>query len=320
MKNRRDRKTIPFYCLYICGMKKILITGANGFVGYYVTEQLLSKGYSVVATGKGEKRLPFNDENFVYASMDFTNKQSVEKLFAEHGPQIVIHSGAVSKPDECELNKDNAFLTNVTGTIYLLEEAKKMGSFFIFISTDFVFSGEEGMYKEDDERRPVNYYGVTKLLAEDEVMKYEFDWSIVRTVLVYGKTVTGRENLLTNTAKALKKGEGLKIFNDQLRTPTYVEDVAKGIVAVVEKTAKGIYHISGEDGRTPFQMAVETAKHLNLDSSLITSVTEKEFEQPAKRPLKTGFDISKAKKDLGYQPISFEEGLRKTFGSLPRGT
>lgn len=295
-------------------MKKVLITGANGFVGYYVAEQLLGKGHKVITTGKGEKRLPFNQQNFAYTPMDFTNKQSVEKTFAEHQPQIVIHSGAMSKPDDCELNKDNAFLTNVTATIYLLEEAKKYGSFFIFVSTDFVFGGEKGMYSEEDERKPVNYYGETKLLAEDEVFKYEYDWSIVRTVLVYGKPLTGRENILSNTAKALKKGEALKIYTDQVRTPTYVEDLAKGIVAIVENNAKGIYHISGEDVRTPYQMAVETAKHLQLDASLISPATEKDFEQPARRPLKTGFDISKAKKHLGYQPISFEEGLRKTFG------
>jgi dTDP-4-dehydrorhamnose reductase len=294
-------------------MKTVIITGANGFVGYYLTEQLLNKGYKVIATGKGEKRLPFDHENFVYASMDFTNKQSVEKTFEEYQPHIVIHNGAMSKPDDCELNKDNAFLTNVTGTMYLLDEAAKYEAFFVFISTDFVFSGEEGMYKEDDERKPVNYYGETKLLAEDEVMKYRHDWSIVRTVLVYGKPVTGRENLLTNTVKALQKGESLKIFSDQVRTPTYVEDLARGIVAVVDKNAKGVYHLSGEDVRTPYQMTVETARHLGLDESLITAVTEKDFNQPAKRPQKTGFDISKAKRELGYQPVSFEEGLKKTF-------
>ena len=294
-------------------MKTVLITGANGFVGYYVTEQLLYKGYRVIATGKGERRLLLSHKNFIYESMDFTNKESIAAVFDNHKPQLVIHSGAMSKPDDCELARESAFLTNVTGTIYLLDEASKYRSFFIFISTDFVFSGEEGRYKEDDARMPVNYYGETKMLAEDEVMRYRHDWSIVRTVLVYGKPVTGRQNILTSTANALAKGEQLKIFNDQVRTPTYVEDLAKGIVAVAEKAATGIYHISGEDVRTPYQMTIETAKYLGLDASIISAVTEHDFKQPARRPLKTGFDISKAKSHLGYRPISFEEGLRKTF-------
>jgi len=294
-------------------MQKVFITGANGFVGYYLADQLLQKGYHVIATGKGECRLNFDTDNFFYEPLDFTNAESVSNVLQKHQPGVIIHSGAISKPDDCELNKESAFRANVTGTIYLLDEARKQKSFFVFVSTDFVFDGERGMYKENDERKPVNYYGQTKLLAEDEVSKYEYDWSIVRTVLVYGKRMMGRHNILTNTAEALEKGEKLKIFDDQVRTPTYVEDLAKGIVAIVDKRTNGIYHISGEDVRTPYQMAVAVAEHLKLDASLITPVKEGDFSQPAKRPLRTGFDISKASQDLDYQPISFEEGLRKTF-------
>ena len=291
----------------------VLITGANGFVGYYLTEQLLSKGYRVIATGKGACRLPFNEENFIYYSVDFTNQQQVADVLSLAKPNIIVHGGAISKPDVCEQNKELAFLSNVTGTIYLLKEAAKLKAHFIFVSTDFVFSGEKGFYKEDDERVPVNYYGQTKLLAEDEVMQYPYDWSIVRTVLVYGKSFTGRDNIVTNTAKALQEGRSLKIFDDQVRTPTYVEDLVSGMVAMVEKGAQAIYHLSGEDVRTPYQIAVETGKYLGLDTSLITPVKAEEFYQPAKRPPRTIFDISKARKNLDFQPISFEEGLKRTL-------
>ena len=294
-------------------MQKVLITGANGFVGYYLTEQLLHKGYSVIATGKGECRLPFLQNNFNYQSLDFTDKESVENIFEEYKPNVVVHCGAMSKPDECELNKEAAFRTNVTGTMHLLNAAEKLNCFFIFLSTDFVFSGDEGMYKEDDERKPVNYYGETKLLAEDGIKKYSLPWAIVRTILVYGKPFLSRQNILTMVASALTEGEELNIFNDQVRTPTYVEDLAKAIVSVIEKKAGGIYHISGEDVLTPYQMAIAVAQYLQLDGTLIHKVEEKDFSQPAKRPLKTGFNISKAKRDLNYQPLSFSEGLKKTF-------
>ena len=144
-------------------------------------------------------------------------------------------------------------------------------------------------------------------------MNYSFDWNIVRTVLVYGKTFSGRENIVTNTAKALSEKRPLKIFDDQVRTPTYVEDLAGGIVAVLEKGADGIYHLSGEDIKTPYEVSIETARFLGLNTSLIARVKEEEFHQPARRPAKTGFDITKAKRDLGFQPISFKEGLEKTF-------
>ena len=293
--------------------RRILITGANGFVGYYLVQQLLEKQYSVIATGKGKNRLPFSGEDFRYQTLDFTSKEAIHTVFAAAKPDVVVHCGAISKPDECEQNREAAFLSNVTGTINLLEASAQTRAHFIFLSTDFVFSGDTGFYAEDDERAPVNYYGETKVLAEDEVMKYPFSWSIVRTVLVYGKTFSGRENIVTNTAKALQQGKPLKIFTDQLRTPTYVEDLATGLVAITEKKATGIYHLSGEDVRTPYEVAVETARLLNLDTSFITPVVADDFPQPARRPARTNFDISKAKKELDFQPISFAEGLKKTF-------
>jgi dTDP-4-dehydrorhamnose reductase len=294
-------------------MSKILVTGANGFLGYYLIKQLLESVYTVIATGKGECRLPFDQDNFLYQSMDFTNAGDIRRVFNQHSPSIVVHCGAESKPDVCELNKEAAFLSNVTGTIQLLDAAEKNKAFFILLSTDFVFSGDKGMYKEDDQRSPVNYYGQTKLLAEDEVMKYPYHWSIVRTVLVYGRPISGRQNILSMAATALQKGEKLRIFHDQVRTPTYVEDLASAIISIVERNCTGIFHISGKDVLTPYEMVVATANYLCLDATLIEKVTEKDFQQPARRPLKTGFDLSKAEKTLNYRPVSFEEGLEKTF-------
>jgi len=145
------------------------------------------------------------------------------------------------------------------------------------------------------------------------VKEYPHNWSIVRTVLVYGKPQVGRGNLLTVVKEKLETGEGYSVFYDQSRTPTYVEDLAMGIVSIIKKKAKGVYHLSGVDVLTPYEMACKTADHLGLDKSLIKKVTAAEFLQPAKRPLKTGFIIDKAKNELDFQPISFEEGLAKTF-------
>lgn len=293
---------------------KILITGANGFVGYYLAEQLLAKNFSVIATGKGECRLPFtHDINFQYLPMDFTDPFSVHDVFENIKPNVVIHAGAMSKPDECEMDQMKAYLVNVEGTVQLLINAEELKSFFILLSTDFVFDGEKGMYKEDDAPRPVNYYGRTKLEAEEAVKEYEFDWAIVRTVLVYGKNHSGHNNILKIVKEKLEKGKEYNVVDDQLRTPTYVEDLAKGIVSIIERRAKGIFHISGKDILTPYQMAIKTAEHLHLDGSKLKKVTAASFSQPAKRPLKTGFIIDKARNELGYEPISFEEGLKKTF-------
>src|SRR5215212_5887188 len=295
-------------------MQNVLITGANGFVGAYLTEALIKKEYFVIATGKAESRLPFEADNFIYESLDFNNEEEVKGLFEKYNPDIVIHSGAMSKPDECELNREAAFRTNVTGTINLLKQASVCQSLFIFLSSDFVFSGEKEIYHEDDtDTFPVNYYGETKLLAEEEVKQYKHAWTIVRTVLVYGKQLKNRQNILTNTAAALKRGEALKIFHDQVRTPTYVGDLVNGIVKIIEKKATGIFHLSGKDITTPYEMAVAVAEHLQLDARLISGVSRNELQQPARRPTRTVFDISKANRELGYEPISFCEGLKLTF-------
>jgi dTDP-4-dehydrorhamnose reductase len=293
---------------------KLLITGANGFLGYYLVKQLLQEGNEVIATGKGSCRLSFSGgAGFTYYEMDFTDKLAVEGVLAEVAPQAIIHAGAMSKPDECELNRDEAYNVNVTSTISLLKAASAYRSYFLFVSTDFVFDGQSGMYKEGDLLSPVNFYGKTKADAEELVKNYEYDWSIVRTVLVYGKPVSGRSNILTIVKEKLEKQEEYHVVDDQVRTPTYVEDLAGGIVSMIEKKAKGVYHLSGKDILTPYQMAIKAAQYLGLDASLIKRVTAADFSQPAKRPPRTGFIIDKAVADLGFSPVSFEEGLRKTF-------
>jgi dTDP-4-dehydrorhamnose reductase len=292
----------------------VLVTGANGFLGHYLVEQLLQKKYTVVATGKGSCRLPFDgDENFIYDEMDMTDPFRVHDVFEKHKPEIVIHAGAMSKPDDCQLDQWQAYVVNVEATVTLLINAEEYKSFFVFVSTDFVFDGEKGMYSENDTPNPVNFYGKTKVEAEDAVKEYAYDWSIARTILVYGKPQKGRGNILTVVKEKLEKGEEYRVVDDQVRTPTYVEDLAAAIVTIVERKAKGIYHISGEDVLTPYQMAMRVAEYLKLDGSLIKKATAADFSQPARRPPKTGFVIDKAKKELAYRPITFEEGLAKTF-------
>jgi dTDP-4-dehydrorhamnose reductase len=209
----------------------------------------------------------------------------------------VIHSGAISKPDECEMDQMKAYLVNVEGTVQLLINAEDLKSFFIFLSTDFVFDGERGMYSEEDVPGPVNYYGRTKMEAEEAVKEYEHDWAIVRTVLVYGKNHSGHNKLLKIVREKLEKGEGYNVFDDQVRTPTYVEDSQKELFLLLRKKATGVFHLSGKDVLTPYQMTIKTAEYLKLDSSVIKKVTAASFNQPAKRPLKTVSSLIKQEKN-----------------------
>src|SRR5215813_11644702 len=106
----------------------VLITGANGFLGYYLTEKLLQKNDPVIATGKGPSRLPFKHKNLVYAEMDFTDPFNVHDVFEKHKPVIVVHAGAISKVDECELNQWEAYRNNTESTVTLLVNAEEYKS------------------------------------------------------------------------------------------------------------------------------------------------------------------------------------------------
>ncbi|MFT3824496.1 MAG: SDR family oxidoreductase [Chitinophagaceae bacterium] len=295
---------------------KILLTGANGLLGQHLTQLLLEKDHSVVATGRGNSRLPFEtSEKYVYYDMDITDGNSVFAVMHREKPDVVVHAAAMTQVDECEVSPELSERVNVQGTSQVLVDAEQLSSQFIYISTDFVFDGEAGGYKEDDELMPVSHYGFTKMQAESIVQTSEIPWAIVRTALVYGKVLQGtRNNIVTWAKDSLEQGKTIKVVNDQVRTPTYVGDLAKGILLIIEKKAEGIFHIAGKDVLTPYQIAVQTAELFELDTTKIEQVDASTFSQPGRRPPKTNFIIDKARKELGYEPMSFAEGLKKMFG------
>jgi dTDP-4-dehydrorhamnose reductase len=292
---------------------RILLTGASGFLGYYLAEQLLAAGHEVIGTGRQNADHKLDaDPRFHFVSADLVNPEEIQSLFSFQ-PEMVLHTAAMTKPDDCEREREKAFAVNVTATKDLLGNAERAGARFIYLSTDFVFDGIKGMYTEEDIPSPVNYYGQTKLEAERAVMQYEYPWAIARTVLLYGRSVRPRQQLLTIVKEKLERGESYNVVDDQWRTPTYIEDLARGILAIVEKQARGTYHISGAEYMTPYEMAVRAADHLGLDSSLLNRVNASTFKEPARRPLRTGFNIEKARKELGFEPIGLDEGIRNMF-------
>jgi dTDP-4-dehydrorhamnose reductase len=296
---------------------KILVTGANGLLGQSLLKQLLHKKFNVVATGRGPQRAGSNlPTEYFYADIDITDGPAIEKFVLEQKPSVIVHAAAMTQVDLCELNKQECYNINVTATRFIIDAAKQVRPKFIFVSTDFIFDGSDGPYNEDAEPDPVNYYGSTKMVAEKAVMESGLDWAIARTILVYGiAPETGRTNILGFIKDSIEAGKTIRMVNDQVRTPTYVEDLAKGIVLMIEKNATGIFNISGEEKMTPYDMAIATARYFGLNANLIQKSTSSDINQPAVRPPVTGFNISKAKKELGYKPVTFAEALREMFGA-----
>lgn len=193
-------------------MMKMLVTGANGLLGQHMVKLLLKNNYIVVATGKGPSRLPFiEDTRCRYYDADLTSMISMNEIFEAEKPDIIVHAGAMTQVDDCEQQQDACFAVNVQATAQLLVAAEQYSKFFIFVSTDFVFDGEHGNYKEEDALNPVSWYGFTKVQAESTVETSEIPWAIVRTCLIYGNTLTGtRTNIISWVKKILKMVRKLK--------------------------------------------------------------------------------------------------------------
>ena len=289
---------------------KILVTGANGLLGQKIIVQLKGRqDVELIATGRGPNRNPEGD--YIYHEMDITIPSSISDVFEKTNPDVIIHTAAITQVDDCELDKEKCWMHNVTAVEYLLSETDKANGFFVHLSTDFVFDGLDGPYKEDDEPNPQSHYAVSKLASEQLVSNSNVRAAIIRTVLVYGIAHDmSRSNIILWVKKNLEEGKKIRVVNDQWRTPTLAEDLAKGCVLVVEKQVEGIFHISGKDMLTPYQMAIHTAEFFELDKSLIEEVNENVFSQPAKRPAKTGFVIDKAIDLLEYTPASFKKGIQ----------
>jgi dTDP-4-dehydrorhamnose reductase len=292
---------------------KVLVTGANGLLGQHLIKVLLHKNYQVIATSRGESRLPFQpSDNYTYHEMDVANAMDTLSVMSLEKPDVVVHAAAMTQVDDCELRPQQCEKINVQGTSQILTDAETFSSHFIFISTDFVFDGEKGNYSEEEDTKPISLYGFSKLQAESMVQTSTIPFAIVRTCLVYGNLLKGtRSNIISWVKESLEQGKTIQVVSDQLRTPTYVEDLANGIALIIEKKATGIYHISGKDWLTPYDIAIKTANKFQLDISKIVKVDASTFKQPGRRPLKTGFVIEKARKELGYEPMSFDEGLEK---------
>ncbi|WP_394992947.1 SDR family oxidoreductase [Emticicia sp.] len=298
-------------------MNKILITGSNGLLGQKLVELLLKNAKNqVIATARGENRLPFTD-GYEYKSMDITNREQVQDVIDKVKPNVIIHTAAMTNVDQCESEKDTCWQQNVSSVEYLVEACKKNDCFLLHISTDFIFDGKAGPYKEDAEANPISFYGWSKYAAEKAVTNSDIRWGIARTVLVYGIAHDmSRTNIILWVKKSLEDGKNIKVVTDQWRTPTLAEDLAKGCVLIAEKEAEGIFNISGKDFLTPYEMAMMTADYFKLDKSLISKADSTTFSQPAKRPPRTGFDLSKSQQMLDYQPVSFMKGIEVLAGQI----
>ena len=290
---------------------KILITGSNGLLGQKIVRQLSNNSkLNYLATSQGQNRnsaCPSTN----YSSLDITNAVEVSNTISKYSPDYIIHTAAITNVDYCELNTSECEKVNVTGTKNLFDAAKKNGTHFLFLSTDFVFDGKKGNYKETDKPNPLSVYAKSKLDGELILMNSNYsNWSIARTIIVFGEGENlSRSNIVLWAKEALSTGKALNVIDDQFRAPTWADDLAWGCIQICVQKRKGIYHLSGPESMSIFDLVMRIGSFFKLDTSSVNRTDSSSLNQPAKRPPITGFDLSKSKKDLGYEPKTLEESL-----------
>jgi len=289
---------------------KILITGSNGLLGQKLLHKLRQdSSVQLIATSKGKNRVS-EKNGYTYFDLDITNNDAVAKLIASEKPQVVINTAAMTNVDLCEAEKDNCDALNVSAVQFLADACVKIDAHLIHISTDFIFDGEDGPYKEEDEPNPLSYYGLSKLKSEHLLQAHSVKWTILRTIIVFGVGENlSKGNIVLWAKGALEKGEPLNIIDDQFRAPTLAEDLADACILAANKKAFGVFNASGKDIMSIYEIVERIAKHYGNTTENLNKISTATLNQTAGRPPKTGFILDKSRQVLGYNPHSFEECL-----------
>lgn len=293
-------------------MTKVIITGSNGLLGQSLLDLLLKdkETYKVYGFSRGKNRSGRDD--FSYVSIDLTEEKFLKETVEKINPDFIINTAAMTQVDECEDNKQACDALNIDVVKFLAEVSTKLNIHIIHLSTDFIFDGTKGNYKETDTPNPISYYGLSKLKAEEVLLNSTIDFTILRTILVFGKVYDmSRSNIVLWVKSMLEQNKEITIVNDQFRMPTYVNDLAMACKISMDKKAKGIFHISSKKLLSVFKIAQQVAEVFNLNKNLIRAISSSTLNQRAKRPPKTGFDLSKTNQKLGFYPKTFKEDLQR---------
>ena len=291
-------------------MIKVVITGSNGLLGQSLLGLLLKEKevYRVSGISRGKNRS--GREDFNYISIDITEKGNLKKTIREIQPNFIINTAAMTQVDDCENNKKVCDVINVDVVQWLMEVSNEINAHLIHLSTDFIFDGIKGNYKETDTPNPLSYYGLSKLKSEEILSKSNIDYTVLRTILVYGKVYDmSRNNIVLWVREMLSTNKEITIVDDQFRTPTYVEDLALACKISMDKKATGIFHIASSELLSVYQIAQQIAEVFDLDKSLIKPISTSTLNQKAARPAKTGFDLRKTNRELDFYPKTFREDL-----------
>lgn len=288
---------------------KVFITGICGLLGQKLTHTLAQDIYDVAGCDLYDQTLiPHLPHQ--YYQVDLRQKEFTLNVIKAFHPDVIVHTAAMTDVDGCELNREACWQSNVVATHNVVSAAQKVNARLIFISTDYVFNGRSGPYREEDPPDPINYYGRSKLAAENLVRGSGLDHAIIRTIVLYGYGRNARASFVTWLLNRLRNGQSVRIVNDQWGNTTLAEDLAMAIERVILLGKGGLYNVGGRGYQTRYEFALTAAQVFGLDPSLITPISTAELGQSAPRPLRSGLVIDKAEAELFITFHTPEESLR----------
>jgi dTDP-4-dehydrorhamnose reductase len=268
----------------------------------------VAKQIDFLATSSGANRYSVCPTD-KYQTLDITDEQNIQAVLESYQPTHVIHTAAMTNVDQCELQPEACDLVNRQAVLMLAKFCQKHAIHLQLLSTDFVFDGQDGPYRETDAPNPLSVYARSKVEAEKILQQTEgLSYSIVRTIIVYGQgEQLSRSNIILWAKDALQKGSPLQIVNDQFRAPTWADDLAWACVRICELLQVGIFHIAGPEVLSIYEIVARVAAFYKLPMTQVTQLSSNTLQQPAKRPPRTGFILDKAEELLGYHPHTLEQ-------------
>jgi len=266
---------------------------------------LFAEGYNPIGIDMATDVDPVKGE---VKNIDITDLKALEAFFKAEKPEVVFHTAALTNVDKNETDPKLAYNINVLGTKNIGLAAKKSKAIVIFVSTDFIFDGKKGMYRETDKPNPISVYGKTKLEAEQELAKTGVEHAIARTAVLYG-SFRLRFNFVTWVIDSLIAKKSMTIVSDQYNSPTLAEDLAKALLDIYESGKREVFHAGGSERINRYDFALKIAKIMDLDPSPIAPITTEKLDLKAKRPMDGSLDILKIARVVGHKMLNIDEGM-----------
>lgn len=287
--------------------RRIIVSGSNGMLGQRLIEFYNKLNDVELLSTSVEEKSVFDDVDYVQA--DISNRNEIKKVVYDFCPDFIINAAAYTNVDKSESERELAWKINVKGVEYLSETARVLDSHLIHISTDYIFDGRSGPYTENDTPNPLGYYARTKLASENTLKISGCKNTILRTNVLYGTAKYSRPDFVKWVVESLRANKEIRIVDDQINNPTFIDDLVQGINKIVELRREGIYNIGGNEFINRYEFTLMIAEYFKLDKNLVKKIKTEELIQPARRPLKSGLITIKAQSELGYKPHTILQSL-----------